>query len=151
MTNVILAYETLCWQGGRLSWTGATLSLIPQRQLHLYHSLQVHCKTKACLRIRLCRRSRTCITQGQQQAAMFTRSTHGCGISAGPRLKLEGFWLPKQKGSADSPGLKYLGALGRHERPARWQLKRHNKHIPGTFSAHARHVLGIYIPHTFSE
>ncbi len=29
MTNVILASDTICWQGGRLSWTGATLSLLP--------------------------------------------------------------------------------------------------------------------------
>jgi hypothetical protein len=61
-------YVGTTWQGGRPSWTvrrGATLSVLPRRQLHLYHSLQVHSTTKACLRIRLCRRSRTCITQGQ--------------------------------------------------------------------------------------
>ena len=51
-------------------------------------------------------------------AAMLTRSTHGCGILAGPSLELEGFRLQKQKGSADIPGLKHPGALGRHERPA---------------------------------
>jgi hypothetical protein len=39
--------------------------------------------------------------------AMFTRSTHGCGILAGPSLELEGFRLQKQKGSEDSPGLNF--------------------------------------------
>ncbi len=79
MTNVILAYDkrnlgivvmitivmTRWWLQRFISWTGITLSLLPQRQLHLYHSLQLHSTTKACLRIRLCRRSRTCVTQGQ--------------------------------------------------------------------------------------
>ncbi len=37
---------------------------------------------------------------------MLMRSTHGCGISAGPSLALEAFLSPKQKGSAGSPGLK---------------------------------------------
>jgi hypothetical protein len=84
-------------------------------------------------------------------AAMFTRSTHGCGILAGPSFELEGFLLQKQKGSADTPGLKHPGALGRHERPARWLLKRYDKHIPGIYQAYAGHMLGIYILHKFSE
>ncbi len=67
-------------------------------------------------------------------AVMFTRSTHCCGIWQAPAessLELEGFRLQKQKGSEDSPGLKHPGALGRHERPARWQLNWYDKHIPG--------------------
>jgi hypothetical protein len=153
MTNVtvVLAYDTLCWQGGRLSWTGA-LSVLPQRQLHLYHSLQAHSttRTKACLRIRVCRLSRTCITQGQPclRDLYMVTMYHGWGILAGPILDLEGFWLQKQKGSADSQGLKHPGALGRHESLARWPLKRSAKHIPGIYLEYAGHMLGTYIPHT---
>ncbi len=69
--------------------------------------------------------------------SMFTRSTRGGGNLAGPSLELEGFWLQKQKGSADSPGLKHPGALERHERPARWTLKRYDKHIPCIYQAYA--------------
>jgi hypothetical protein len=44
-------------------------------------------------------------------AAVFTRSTHVCRISAGPSLaELEGFRLQKHKGSADSPSLKHPSA-----------------------------------------
>jgi hypothetical protein len=78
-------------------------------------------------------------------AAMFTRSTHGCGILAGPRPEMEGFWLQKQKGSADSPGLKHPSAHGRHGMPARWPLKRYDKHIPGICLAYSWHIHTTYI------
>jgi hypothetical protein len=84
-------------------------------------------------------------------AAMFARSTRGYVISAGPSLELEGFWWQKQKGSADSPRLKHPGALWRHERLARRLLKRYDEHIPGIYQAYAGHMLGMYIPHTFTE
>ena len=35
-------------------------------------------------------------------AAMYTRSTHGCGTLAGPSLESEGFRLQTQKGCADT-------------------------------------------------
>jgi hypothetical protein len=67
-------------------------------------------------------------------AAMFMRSTTGCGTLAGPSLALEGFRSQKRKGSADSPGLKHSGALWRLARPASFKLlltwKRYDKYIP---------------------
>ena len=69
-------------------------------------------------------------------AAMFMRSTHGCGTLAGPSLELAGCRLQKKKGSADSPGLKHPGGLGRPGRPASVLLKRYDKHIPGIYLAY---------------
>ena len=69
-------------------------------------------------------------------AAMFMRSTHGCGTLAGPSLELEGYRSQKQKRPADSTGLKHPGALGRPGRPASLLLKRYFKHIPGIHLAY---------------
>ncbi len=107
--------------------------------------------TQHCQRLPLNPAVQTVKDLHQAGAAMFTGSTHGCGFLAGPSLELEGFGLLKQKGFADSPGMKHPGALGRHERPVRLQLKRYDKHMPGPRQAHAWHMLGIYIHHTFSE
>ena len=54
------------------------------------------------------------------EAAIFMRSTHGCGILVGPSLELEAFLSQKQKRSAGSPGLKdwnIPGRLGDTESP----------------------------------
>ncbi len=64
-------------------------------------------------------------------AAMFMRSTTGCGTLAGPSLELEAFRSQERKVSVDSPGLKHPGALGILVRPASLLLKRYDKYIPG--------------------
>ncbi len=46
-------------------------------------------------------------------AVIFMRSAPGCGNSADPSLELQGFQSRKQKESAERPGPKHLGALGR--------------------------------------
>ncbi len=56
-------------------------------------------------------------------AAMFMRSTPGCGTLAGPSLEWVAFWSPRPNGFAESPGLKLPGALGRPEMPGGSQLK----------------------------
>ena len=50
-------------------------------------------------------------------AVMFTRSTHGCGILAGPSLALEAFLWLRLKGSAANPDLIRPSALQRPARP----------------------------------
>ena len=71
-------------------------------------------------------------------AAMFMRSTHGCGTLAGPSLELEGFRSQKQKRAADSPDLKHPGARGRPGRPASSKLlpKRYDKYKPVLYLAY---------------
>ncbi len=73
-------------------------------------------------------------------AAMFMRSTTGCGTLAGSSLALEGFRSQNQEGSADSPGLKHPCALGRLARPAVFKLlltrKRYDKYIPELYLAY---------------
>jgi hypothetical protein len=71
-------------------------------------------------------------------AAMFMKSKHGCGNSAGPSLELEASLSQKLKGSAGSPGLKHPGALGRHIMPL-WsesQLNRYDNHMLGIYLAY---------------
>ena len=63
-------------------------------------------------------------------AAMSMRSTTGCGTLEGPSLGLEDFQWPKLKGSAERPGPRHPGALGRPGRPARWRQKRYDMYIP---------------------
>jgi hypothetical protein len=46
-------------------------------------------------------------------AAMFMRSTPGCGTLAVPSLEWMAFRSPRPNDFAESPGLKRLGALGR--------------------------------------
>jgi hypothetical protein len=59
---------------------------------------------------------------------------------AAPSLALEGFQSHKQKGSADSPGLKHPCALGKLARPASFKLlltrKRYDKYIPELYLAY---------------
>ena len=64
-------------------------------------------------------------------AAMYMRSTTGCGTLADPSPELEDFQCPKLKGSAESPGPRHPGALGRPGRPARWLQMRYDKYMPG--------------------
>ena len=66
-------------------------------------------------------------------AAMYMRSTTGCGTLADPSLELKDFPWPKRKGSAESPGPRHPGALGRPGRTARWLQMRYEMYIPGIF------------------
>jgi hypothetical protein len=66
-------------------------------------------------------------------AAMFIRSTPGCGFLEGPSLEFEGFQSQKQKGSADSLGLKYPGVLGRPAKLKSLLLKGNDTYIPGIY------------------
>ena len=56
-------------------------------------------------------------------AAMSMRLMTGCGTLAGPSLELENFQWPRRNGSAESPGLRHPGVLGRPGRPAKWRHK----------------------------
>ena len=70
----------------------------------------------------------------QKQAFEF-----GCADGQGPASRRGSHVYEintKQKGSADSPGLKHPGALGRPGRPASVLLKRYDKHIPGIYLAY---------------
>jgi hypothetical protein len=76
--------------------------------------------------------------QGSQRhhhagAAMFMRSTPGCGTSAHPSLELKSFQSQKQKESAEKPGPKHPGVLGRPGRPASVLLKENDMCIPGIY------------------
>lgn len=64
-------------------------------------------------------------------AAMYMRSTTGCGTLADPSLELEDFLCPKLKGSAEGAGPRHPGALGRPGRPALWLQMRYDKYMPG--------------------
>jgi hypothetical protein len=57
-------------------------------------------------------------------AAMFMRSTPGCGTLAGPRLEWVAFRSPRPNGFAECPSLKRPGALGRPKMPGSGVLKR---------------------------
>ncbi len=61
------------------------------------------------------------------EAAMFMRSTYGCGTLVGPSLEFEAFWLQKHIGFAERPGQKHSGALGRPGGPGSVLLKRYDK------------------------
>ncbi len=62
-------------------------------------------------------------------AVMFTRSTPGCGTSAGPSLALEAFLSLKLKGSAASPDLIRPGVLQRPARSGSVPLMKYDKCI----------------------
>jgi len=64
-------------------------------------------------------------------AAMYMRSTTGCGTLADPSLELEDFLCPKLKGSAEGAGQRHPGALGRPGRPKLWLQMRYDKYMPG--------------------
>ena len=64
-------------------------------------------------------------------AAMYMRSTTGCGTLADPSLELEDFLCPKLKGSAEGAGPRHPGALGRPGRPTLWLQMRYDKYMPG--------------------
>ena len=57
-------------------------------------------------------------------AAMFMRSTPGCGTLAGPSLEWVAFRSPRPNGFAECPSLKRPGALGRPKMPGSSVLKR---------------------------
>ena len=76
------------------------------------------------------------------EAAMYMRSTTGCGTLADPSPELEDFQCPKLKGSAESPGPRHPGALGRPGRPARWLQMRYDKYIP--YPVYAMHIPARY-------
>ena len=68
-------------------------------------------------------------------AAMFTRSTPGCGTLADPSLESQGFWSQKPKRSAERPDLNRPGVLRGPGRPGRLQLKKYDKYIPGIYQS----------------
>ena len=86
----------------------------------------------------------------RDHAAMFMRSTPGCGTVAGPSLEWVAFRSPRPNGFAESPGLKRPGALGRPEMPGSSQLKRKSPaediwhaytwHIPIIYDCSVKHA-----------
>ena len=77
-------------------------------------------------------------------AAMYTRSTTCCGIWQTPlSLELEDLQCPKLKGSAESPGPRHPGALGRPGRPARWLQMRYDMYIPGICLVYTRQIFTL--------
>jgi hypothetical protein len=68
-------------------------------------------------------------------AAMFTRSTPGCGTLADPSLESQGFRSQKPKGSAERPDLIRPCVLRGPGRPGRLQRKKYDKYIPGIYQS----------------
>ena len=68
-------------------------------------------------------------------AAMFTRSTPGCGTLADPSLESQGFRSQKPKGSAERPNLIRPGVLQGPGRPGRLQRKKYDKYIPSIYQS----------------
>ena len=85
-------------------------------------------------------------------AAMYMRSTTGCGTLADPSLELEDFLCPKLKGSAEGAGPRHPGALGDQEGPhygCRWDMISiclvYALHIPVRYSCWVKmHFEGWY-------
>ena len=79
-------------------------------------------------------------------AAMYMRSTTCCGIWQTPlSLELEDLQCPKLKGSAESPGPRHPGALGRPGRPARWLQMRYDMYIPGICLVYTSYTCQIFM------
>ncbi len=62
-------------------------------------------------------------------AAIFMRSTPGCGTLAGPSLEWVAFRSPRPNGFAERSSLKRPGALGRPEMPTRYNSWENNHHL----------------------
>ncbi len=82
-------------------------------------------------------------TRDHTWAAMFMRSTPGCGTLAGPSLEWVAFWSPRPNGLAISPGLKRPSALGRPKMPGSGQLKRKSP-AEDIWHAYTGHIPIIY-------
>ncbi len=81
-------------------------------------------------------------TRDHAGAAMFMRSTPGCGNLAGPSLEWVAFRSPRLIGFAESPDLKLPGALGRPKKPGSCQLK------PEEEASSWRYMTCIYLSYT---
>ncbi len=112
-------------------WASSMAYWTLQWAYHTGHSAQLH-------------------TRDHAGAAMFMRSTPGCGTLAGPSLEWVAFWSPRPNGFAEGPDLKRPGALGRPEMPGSDQLKRkspaediwhaHTWHIPIIYDCSVKHA-----------
>jgi hypothetical protein len=82
----------------------------------------------------------------RDHAAMFMRSTPGCGTLAGLSLEWVAFRSPRPNGFAESPGLKRPGALGRPIIPGSGVL---NRKSPAATRKAAEDMTCIYQTYTY--
>ena len=107
-----------------LGWCHCFLAFLTETQDLLFHTSMLHDRSRPLHSAVLTDQARDLAG-----AAMFTRSTPGCGTLADPSLESQGFRSQKPKGSAERPDLIRPGVLQRPARSGSVPLMKYDKCI----------------------